>query len=534
MEASFDALIEKSIQQVEESIRHYRETEVGAESAAKEKAAGSRTDADYARETQARRAARQRVREIEVAKQKEQEREEARLQHEARAKEREAERKRELERDEQNRKERDRVQDRYRRREGEREGWLQARDRGSERRRDQDRHRDWDRDIPNRAEGRWPPQQPASSLHTVDKPTEEPSKVAVTLAPEEEQALDQKALDLLLKESSELATRNRIRPELERSESLEPPPRRNQPAKTIPSGSPSGRQSDRAITRDAPPDHSQPPIPRSEARSRSRSRQNYHSRRNSSISQSRQTSMGRGRSHGGHQDRREHERGTVTRASSEGAHDVPTSLRRSMSPSQWRVRGSNHAQRKRQTFGRHDSSGRNDRRSLSSSPELLKHHRSYRQRSTSSMSFDGGGRYRERRRGVSREVSRSKRTQASWEGRERHEGDRHQYRGRDGGRYDPMDIDRYEPSSTRRGSPGQGGLRRLDHHLSARRLDDDDHRGRLTMRRSDEREREREWERGHGRERERDSERGFPHRQLRDMKRDRRSRSRSPRFRLRS
>lgn len=347
----------------------------------------------------------------------------------------------------------------------------------------------------------------------------------MTLAPEEDQALDQKALDMLLKESSELATRNRARPELERSESLEPPPRRNQPAKTIPSGSPSGRQSDRATRTDVPPDHSQAAISRFTARSRSRSRRNYRSRRNSSIRSSRQTSTDRSRSHGRHQGRREHERGIVTGASGEVAHDVPTILRRRQS----RERDSNHAQRKRQTFGRHDSSGRTDRRSLSSSPDPSKHHRSYRQRSTSPMSIGGGGKYRERRRGASREVSRSRRTQASWGGRERYDSDRHRYRGRDSGGYDPMDIDRFERWSPRRGSSGWEGFRRPDHHLGVCRNDDNDNRGRLTTRRNDEREREQERERERGRGRE--HERSAPHRQRRDMNRERHSRSRSPRFR---
>ncbi|KAI9830473.1 MAG: hypothetical protein M1826_004710 [Phylliscum demangeonii] len=269
VEVAVDALIEEHIGQVEAALREIRELAVGPEAAGQERASGSKTEEHYAREADERRRARERIKEEEVAKQREQEREAMRVREMERAKRQEEERQREMERAEKRRveyeKEREREWERDRQREEERERDRErererereeerARSREQERERDgRKRRRDHDEDD-NEKEAKRPRPPPGEKTPMTPPPLSWASRAVfqgyddrkkasnlTPLPPEEDKALDEEALNLLLKESQELAAKNSrtswARGDRERSDSPDPfpppppppPPRRSGP-----------------------------------------------------------------------------------------------------------------------------------------------------------------------------------------------------------------------------------------------------------------------------------------------------------------
>ncbi|KAK4137577.1 hypothetical protein BT67DRAFT_341032, partial [Trichocladium antarcticum] len=249
---------------IEAHIRQLRRAEIGDEAAEEERNRGAKTDMQYAAETTARRAERERVRtelkaveekkrqlereikaredmkrrEVERAareerRKKEREEDERRdkERRERREKERELEREREKER-EREREERHRNRSRDRDRDGDRDrdrdrfrlGGYDSyrgtpRDRSTGRDRDRPRDKDRDRDRRDSRDSR--PKPPADGRAGETKKE---------LTKEDHERLEQEALADLLRESKRVATKQ---PELEVDAALVPPPKRTKPASAI-------------------------------------------------------------------------------------------------------------------------------------------------------------------------------------------------------------------------------------------------------------------------------------------------------------
>ncbi|KAI9883490.1 MAG: hypothetical protein M1823_004736 [Watsoniomyces obsoletus] len=212
IEADIDALIQANLGHVEAAIRQIREQDVGVEVAAKEKEAGSKTEEDYAREAEARRAERQKIRDEELARRRAEEQEQERIREELKAKKREEERQqrereRQLQREEEQRRDED-----MKKREGQ--------DRpGKERPRADERERELNQRLQS---GKGTPN--SSNTPDSSRKSGKEGRIKISLRPEEEKVLEEEALNLLLKESQAMAAKPRPRPDPDRSDSLEPPP----------------------------------------------------------------------------------------------------------------------------------------------------------------------------------------------------------------------------------------------------------------------------------------------------------------------
>ncbi|KAI9859857.1 MAG: hypothetical protein M1824_003637 [Vezdaea acicularis] len=246
--SNFRALFNEEYPEALEKVRAMRRKDVGEEQAASEQQRGNKTDEEYSAETRSRLAERRRIREEEELKQREAERaearrrrqEEERQQEEAReqeaqekierdkAREAERERRRKAEQDY----DRERAEERERKQRHERE---REREWEQEERRRRDRDRDWDRGRHKGRDKELAMEDTQASPWRVDDRNDDyassgaersDKKLPIVLAPEDEEALAEEALSLLLREGQEAAAKSRQRPEQDRSESLEPPTRR--------------------------------------------------------------------------------------------------------------------------------------------------------------------------------------------------------------------------------------------------------------------------------------------------------------------
>ncbi|KAI4126747.1 MAG: hypothetical protein LQ347_004852 [Umbilicaria vellea] len=266
VEANIDALIAEHIIHVEQAAREIRRHEVGGDVAAEEERLGNKTEEEYTKEATVRRQAREKVRkQDEARKRREEEKErlraeekmkmleleklrtadERRRDHEAREEKRKREREaqravekqleeeRELQRRERYEMRKKEEKEREREREWE---WEREREQEMERERDSDRHRGRDRSRDYAGSSyRDLEDIPWGGDESVRRSRSRPQEQEMTplLAPEvDEKALEEAALELLLKEGRELAAKSGPRTELERSESLEPPPRKSQLSKS--------------------------------------------------------------------------------------------------------------------------------------------------------------------------------------------------------------------------------------------------------------------------------------------------------------
>ncbi|KAM5504731.1 hypothetical protein McanMca71_003483 [Microsporum canis] len=237
IEEAVDAIISNHIDDILASLRKIRAQDVGEDAANAEIAKGLTTDAEYEKLVQAKREEREKIRqkELEVERKAQEEKkkaeaEEKQRQRELRKKREEEDRKRREEREEKRRLEREkqREEDRLReeRRERERDERYERRRREEKERyreRDRERERDYDRDKSRRSDldrgrdGSGTPRD-TSRLHKPSAP------------PVDEKALEDAALELLLKEGKELAAKSRQKPEFdfEQAEALENACPRNQ------------------------------------------------------------------------------------------------------------------------------------------------------------------------------------------------------------------------------------------------------------------------------------------------------------------
>ncbi|EEP78521.1 predicted protein [Uncinocarpus reesii 1704] len=246
VESAVDALSANFLGEILDVLRSIRRQEVGEETARAEEQKGSTTDEEYARLVQAKREEREeaRLKELETKRKLKEERakadaEERRKQREIRRQQKEAERKEREEREEKRRAERearreeerkldeqrDKEREECRRRRDEeereyrerrREEREKERDRERARDRDDDRRRDSDRDTNRNRDGRSERTPGKETSRTPKAPTPSP-------APVDEKALEDQALELLLKEGKELAAKSKQRPEFdfEKAEALE-------------------------------------------------------------------------------------------------------------------------------------------------------------------------------------------------------------------------------------------------------------------------------------------------------------------------
>ncbi len=221
-EADVDTYVSEMLGAAEEKLREIRRKEVGEQVASVEENNGRKGDEDYAREADARRLARLKIRREEEHKRREKEKEEKERRVRERRRELEEKAAREKERKEQE--ERRRLQ---------REARYEAeREREAERRRAYEREAESEREAKRKRELReeeaWPrskqPRREGGS--SVSKEAEKPQL-------QDDKNLDEVALELLLKEGQELAAKSRPRSEVERSGSLDPPIRKSLPPKSI-------------------------------------------------------------------------------------------------------------------------------------------------------------------------------------------------------------------------------------------------------------------------------------------------------------
>ncbi|KAH0547586.1 hypothetical protein FGG08_000311 [Glutinoglossum americanum] len=216
VDAEIDALINENLAQIEATVRAVRREEIGEASAADEERRGNKTEDDYAREAEEKRRERERIREMELERQREVEREKERIHERELEKQREEERQKEREKEELRALEREKE----RKREAEREREKELR-----RIKEREAERELER---QRKVGCWGGDEKVGKVDVVKELEMEIEKRRISLPPEAAKALDEEALELLLKEGQEHSAKAKQRPEPERSASLEPPPRKTQ------------------------------------------------------------------------------------------------------------------------------------------------------------------------------------------------------------------------------------------------------------------------------------------------------------------
>ncbi|KAL8739407.1 MAG: hypothetical protein Q9190_007794 [Brigantiaea leucoxantha] len=232
IESSLEDLIAKHLNHIYEAAREVRRADIGEEAVAKEEALGNKTDEEYAREAAVRREAREAQRKQEEARKRRQE-EKERLQEEEEKKKAELERLRKAdlrrkeviainERREKERQEREEARKLQEEKEREsREQNEQSRREDTARNGYHSQYYERDRSPPYPAARHQKSREPSHSR------TREPSPGPP--APQvDEKALEEAALELLIREGRANAAKFGSRTELERSESLEPPLRKSQ------------------------------------------------------------------------------------------------------------------------------------------------------------------------------------------------------------------------------------------------------------------------------------------------------------------
>ncbi|MCJ1467336.1 hypothetical protein MMC07_005960 [Pseudocyphellaria aurata] len=232
VELSLDTLIEQNIHHVYDAGREIRKTEVGEDVAVEEEKRGAKTDEEYAQESTIRREARERARQQEEAR-KRREEEKERLRAEEKKKRLELEKlrsvdeKRREEEAKEERREKERDAQRALLRQLEQEKEAEKRERYERRKREalereRDRHRSRER-VRSRFEDSEKDQSGNVGSHA---PLKESPPAPTPPPPVDEKALEEAALELLLRESRELAAKSGAKPNQERSESLDPPYRK--------------------------------------------------------------------------------------------------------------------------------------------------------------------------------------------------------------------------------------------------------------------------------------------------------------------
>ncbi|KAK0279992.1 hypothetical protein LTR35_001041 [Friedmanniomyces endolithicus] len=198
-ETDIDAYIDQYLESAERALRDIRRREIGEEAAEKEVELGNKSDEAYAAEAEERRKDRAK---------KHVEHERLRKKQEAserKKKELEALKKKQIELTQ----ETERLQ-REQKRRAEREAWKAA-----EKQKERDRIQKYNEER----EAAKKEQEDRERVAREEKERKQKEK-----AEREQKRLEQEALDLLLREGKEMAEKGK-RPELERSESMEPPPR---------------------------------------------------------------------------------------------------------------------------------------------------------------------------------------------------------------------------------------------------------------------------------------------------------------------
>lgn len=232
IEVSLDALIEQNIGLVYDAGREIRRAEVGEDVAAEEEKHGRKTDEEYAEESRARRAAREKARQQEEArKRREEEKEKLKVEEKKKRLEleklRSADEKRREDEAREEQKEREREAQRVISKQLEHEKEIERRERYERRRKEQlDRDRDGHRSR-ERVRSRHEDTE-RTRTGDAEPRTREPKILSAPTPPPpvDEKALEEAALELLLREGRELAAKSGSKPDLERSESLDPPHRK--------------------------------------------------------------------------------------------------------------------------------------------------------------------------------------------------------------------------------------------------------------------------------------------------------------------
>lgn len=226
VESGIELLLAKALGQIENGLRSIRAQDIGEEAAAAEARIGSKPEEQWAQEAEARRVARREQYEQEMLKAAE----EKKRQRAAEEKRREDERdkaeqdKRRRRREEEAEREREKARERKRQEEHELElaEHERERDERRERRRREERERERQRDNEHERERTRERERRRKSI----------DHSAKSIPPEQEKNLEEIALMELLKEG-QAAAKSRQRPELERSEDIEPPTRKMLAPKSI-------------------------------------------------------------------------------------------------------------------------------------------------------------------------------------------------------------------------------------------------------------------------------------------------------------
>ncbi|KAI4214139.1 MAG: hypothetical protein LQ351_003224 [Letrouitia transgressa] len=234
IETCLERVIAKHLGFVHEAAREVRRAEIGEELAAQEEARGNKTDEEYAQEIAAIREAKEALRKQEEARKRRQE-EKLRLQEEEERKRIELERlrKADLRRKQALAEQELREKERKEREEAERLEEQEARERAEQQERIKREHTTSNTHSPHHryrsrrsSLDRYDQSRETSRNRTQEAESELPTHHV------DEKALEEAALELLLKEGRELAARSGPKVEVERSNSLEPPHRKYQALKS--------------------------------------------------------------------------------------------------------------------------------------------------------------------------------------------------------------------------------------------------------------------------------------------------------------
>ena len=235
VEVSLDRSISEHLGHVLAAAREIRKAEIGEEAAKEEQRRGDIPDEEYNRETAVRREVRERQRKQDEAR-KRREEEKERLRLEAKQKEEELQRLRKLDERMKERQAREKRKEEERKRQAEgnderRKLYEKRRAEETEQRHTSVRPREQSRSRQTAQDGAKEASTHASRQNMQEAETStdpqqiiDPEKI---IDPETDKALEETALDLLLRESRELAAKSSTKARPERSGSLEPPHRKS-------------------------------------------------------------------------------------------------------------------------------------------------------------------------------------------------------------------------------------------------------------------------------------------------------------------
>ncbi|KAL8964520.1 MAG: hypothetical protein Q9183_004395, partial [Haloplaca sp. 2 TL-2023] len=229
VEVSLDRSISEHLEHVLAAAREIRKAEIGEEAAKEEQRRGDIPDEEYDRETAVRREARERQRKQDEAR-KRREEEKERLRLEARQKEEELQRLRKLDERMKERQAKEKRKEEERKRQAEehderRKLYEKRRAEETEQRRTSVRPREQSRSRQTAPDGAEEASTQASRQNMQEAETS--TDPQHTIDPETDKALEETALDLLLRESRELMAKSSTKAKAERSGSLEPPHRKS-------------------------------------------------------------------------------------------------------------------------------------------------------------------------------------------------------------------------------------------------------------------------------------------------------------------